>query len=296
MLSTPAFMLSNVQNKRKVLPVAVFLLAVSASVQCVRCESATKIKVTDDPTSLDAVEFMHARRGLELADRQDPDRAAREFRYCKDYEKFTDAFLLQMAWSYFHAGKNEEAVSALDFVIARTDRVGSQPKHPSKEFAQALDERSYCNLYLGKLDAASADCKRLIAFDIDFKKRIYERQAVIFTREKRYAEAIRAYDAIDAKFGFDRHNKFERASCLQRMGRYAEAVNAYSALLGKMPVSSNSAHDFSESAFFGSVLAERSKCFDKLGKSALALADRKQQERLSHTFSTELFPDLPKIK
>ena len=248
-------------------------------------------KIAVDLASLSGEELRHAKCGLAFAAKSSWDNAAREFRDCPHHEKYTDSCLLKMAWSCFNAGKNELTVSILDALIGRYDKSDSKMKAPSKDLEQALDWRSYCNLYLGKYDECSADCRRLLSLDIDFKKRIYDRVAVLFTREKKYADAIKTYDAIAAKYGFDRQTKFARGGCLQKMGRYSEAISEYTSILKPMHLSSLGPREFTEATFAGGVLAERAKCYDKLGKNDLALADRKQLKYLSHSFSDELFPE-----
>jgi tetratricopeptide (TPR) repeat protein len=248
---------------------------------------AKTFPIADDLSKVSAADLRHINRGLDLYSKRRADPAAEEFSRCSEFSALTDACLLRMAWICFEASKFELTQKILGILIDRCDKTGK----PSDALFVALDWRSYCGTQMNQLDQSLSDCQRLLTFDITYKDRIYEREAEIYIKQKKFDEGLKVYDLLDSKKGFVSGTRYKRGVCLQRMGRYADAIDTYTCVLKKI---SNPAHvNFAEKQFAGSVYAERAKCYDKLGKKELAVIDRSHAVDMTKSVESDFFPSGP---
>lgn len=157
-------------------------------------------------------------------------------------------------------------------IQTRLMELETNPKHMIARLMQR--EESYRNK--GDLASSIKDDTRILTIDSG-NRHALENRAMSYKLLKQYDKALADIDQVIKAYPTGFSNYVLKSVILSEMGKPELALSAINQAIAKKPE-------------LGALYQERAKLFDKLGKSALANADRRKANALNRSLETDLFP------
>jgi tetratricopeptide (TPR) repeat protein len=198
------------------------------------------------------------------------------FKRCGDLSGQPAVVLRYAAKSYAEMQDPGEAVRLISII-----------KPEQRTFAD-YDLRGDCNGTLGKTDLAAADFRMAAALSPARSGGVLAKSSGFYMRAGKAEQALKVIDDALSRGGSDYIPAIMgRTVCLERLGRFADAAQSATRAI-ELTKPGATKGDAKNQIIMSAAIAERIKCYDKLGKKDLAAEDRKWQNDLAKTISKDI--------
>lgn len=211
-----------------------------------------------------------------LAADNDFERATVIFEKLKNLDKADPYIVCLAARSYANMQQPLRAIALCSTVIA---------KHP---WSYPYTIRAGCYMELGRYADAAQDYLSIGKLEPATAESNTAKAAKALLDGNNPALGLKLIDQYLAKNGAMKGATIRgsRALCLAKLGRYQEAADAFSESI--IFIKRTVKNDLERTAYLNNVYSERAKCYDKLGKTTQAAADRQTVRNLSNDAYKEM--------
>ncbi|MBS1992596.1 MAG: tetratricopeptide repeat protein [Cyanobacteria bacterium SZAS LIN-3] len=147
--------------------------------------------------------------------------------------------------------------------------------------------RAFAYSALHKTDLAVADYLSEAKLRPTGRTGILSNASNLYYREGRYSDALKILDQITAGANNDNRHALFRGYCLVGLKRYKEAIVSFTQAI-ESANRLNSENNAGSGITMFRAYEERARCYEHLGKTALALADRRTAAEASARFQKDL--------
>lgn len=211
-----------------------------------------------------------------LAADNDFERAIVIFEKLKNLDKADPYIVCLAARSYANMQQPLRAIALTSSVIAH--RAWSYP----------YTIRAGCYMQLGRYADAAQDYLSIGKLEPATAESNTAKAAKALLDGNKPAQGLKLIDEYLAKNGAMKGATIRgsRALCLAKMGRYQEAADVFSESI--IFVKKSVKNELERTAYLNNIYNERAKCYDKLGKTTQAAADRQTVRNLSNDAYKEI--------
>jgi tetratricopeptide (TPR) repeat protein len=258
------------------------LLPIAECDGLVRTSNGTKLRAVLDgitPTAANT-NLLHIWRGVSYWMQQRYEQAVVEFDAATNLSETSLTRQSKAAETYQALESSSKAVKIWNDILAKCP------------FGKGFERRASCYRAMHRYEEAVADYKQGAAISPDHRRGYLAKAADILRGQHKYTEALVLLDK-SVEDGSDIPHPLQylsRAACLEEVNRWQEAAtDCTTALkLANMPLFRDKHRKEAASMILSRAYVERAKCYDHLGKKALADADRKTHESMSSSLELDL--------
>ncbi len=232
-------------------------------------------KVKTTPANANAISLW---RGLACYCLGRHEEAAEDFDRCSDFKDASPKHLYAVGFVYSRVDEYQKAIKFFTLVLK---------KLPDSE---SYFCRGDCYASLKMYDQAISDYLLAAKLSPSRRGQYLGSAAFVLRSQRKYPEAIANFtEAIkNSPIAFLPSNLRARALCYQDLNRWSEAVRDYSETIKILQTVYKGEK---KSIFLSESYFQRAKCYDKLGKPALAAADRRRHAQIGATLAGDVLSD-----